>query len=84
MTDKTRTVVVIETHQQIIVRRSRHVVSRQVEALPLRQEPVESCAPAVGLTTPTVKRGGARLTLDPLRNLYVLCMSAVNHFRPKR
>ena len=71
MLDKTKTIVVIEKHEQTIIRRSRRTVSGQVGFVTAEHragaEPSE--------------RASVRLILKSLRNLCVLCGSVVNRFR---
>ena len=64
MTEKTRTVVVIESHQQTTIRRSRRTVAAQTVPLP-PERPVQEKRKPLGRWWKTVALKGA-IVLEPL------------------
>ena len=79
MSDKTKTIVIIESHQRTIIRRSRRLFSDDVITLPL-EHPLQAKgeAPHSFLKTATLKHTTGGIFLKPLWKFCVLCVSVVN------
>jgi len=82
MLDKTKTIVVIEKHEQTIIRRSRRTVSGQVLTNGVAGSLLKGFVTAEHRAgAEPSERVSVRLILKSLRNLCVLCGSVVNRFR---